>query len=284
MENIDPCIPLHIQIRRFLEGKIQKGSLSPGAALPTEPELMRQFNVSRGTVRKAYDALVGAGLVERSSGRGSFVSKSAASPRQPICIGVIIYSPALFENQHNPVNWEMNVDKLNGVVGAATALGVGIEVIPYSPGLLDCYGEIAGFVMMGEFPDLMEKLERDDGRPYSIVLEREENIEKGVNFCLKSCFGEAVRFLFMQGFRRVGFLGLPDNQRLLPYRQELKNHGLRYDRNLVEEAAVGTPEDGYEAARRLFARNNGPLRPDAVFCTTDLRALGVIDYLRDQGI
>ena len=46
--------------------------------LPTEAELSERYQVSRGTVRRAYIDLVSEGLVERVPGRGSFPSR-----RQP---------------------------------------------------------------------------------------------------------------------------------------------------------------------------------------------------------
>jgi GntR family transcriptional regulator len=45
----------------------------PGAALPSEPELVRRYQVSRPTVRKAIDTLVSEGLAYVLRGRGSFV-------------------------------------------------------------------------------------------------------------------------------------------------------------------------------------------------------------------
>ncbi|MFD0657147.1 GntR family transcriptional regulator [Thermocatellispora tengchongensis] len=50
--------------------------LSPGAALPSEPELVRRYGVSRPTVRKAIDTLVTDGLAYVMRGRGSFVRPS----------------------------------------------------------------------------------------------------------------------------------------------------------------------------------------------------------------
>ncbi len=43
--------------------------------LPTEAELSERYQVSRGTVRRAYLDLVSEGLVERVPGRGSFPSR-----------------------------------------------------------------------------------------------------------------------------------------------------------------------------------------------------------------
>lgn len=49
-----------------------------GGRLPTEAELARSYGVSRQTVRRAFQDLVGEGMVTRVPGRGTFVA-----PRQP---------------------------------------------------------------------------------------------------------------------------------------------------------------------------------------------------------
>lgn len=45
----------------------------PGAALPSEPELVSRYDVSRPTVRKAIETLVSEGLAYVMRSRGSFV-------------------------------------------------------------------------------------------------------------------------------------------------------------------------------------------------------------------
>ncbi len=49
--------------------------LQPGSPLPSEKELVRQFNVSRPALREAIHALVGEGLLEVIKGKGIFVSR-----------------------------------------------------------------------------------------------------------------------------------------------------------------------------------------------------------------
>ncbi len=56
-----------------LRAAILDGRYPPGGALPSEPELVRRYEVSRPTVRKAIDTLVSEGLAYVMRGRGSFV-------------------------------------------------------------------------------------------------------------------------------------------------------------------------------------------------------------------
>lgn len=59
-----------------LTEEIVSGRLQPGDALPTEPELAREFQVSRSVVRDATRVLAARGLVSVQHGRGAFVTES----------------------------------------------------------------------------------------------------------------------------------------------------------------------------------------------------------------
>jgi GntR family transcriptional regulator len=67
----------HIEIREHLRALLSHEP--PGTRAPSERELAEQFGVSRMTVRQAIDALVVEGVVERSRGRGTFVSRGWGS-------------------------------------------------------------------------------------------------------------------------------------------------------------------------------------------------------------
>src|SRR5262245_61001266 len=72
----------HRAIYKFLEEGIRTGTFKPGAQLPTEFDLVEQFDVSRPTVSRAMRDLQQQGLIERRPGAGSYVrSKSAGEIR-----------------------------------------------------------------------------------------------------------------------------------------------------------------------------------------------------------
>ena len=66
--------PLYQQLRRALRDAIADNRLAAEDALPPERELAEEFGVSRITVRKALDALVGEGMLHRRQGAGTFVA------------------------------------------------------------------------------------------------------------------------------------------------------------------------------------------------------------------
>jgi GntR family transcriptional regulator len=68
-------IPIYYQLENILREKILSGEFAEGEQLPPETELIRQYNVSRITVRHALDLLAQEGLVKRIRGRGTFVTR-----------------------------------------------------------------------------------------------------------------------------------------------------------------------------------------------------------------
>lgn len=74
-------VPVWAQIEEALAARIAAGALRVGDRLAPERELAEQFEVSRGTVRQALDALAARGLVERGVGRGTFVAAGKVEVR-----------------------------------------------------------------------------------------------------------------------------------------------------------------------------------------------------------
>jgi DNA-binding LacI/PurR family transcriptional regulator len=101
---------------------------------------------------------------------------------------------------------------------------------------------------------------------------------------------EATQHLVDLGCRRIAAVGLPpgyDDQqehatlRLKGYKKALKANKLEYDPELVVAGSARRPADGASAMGALLAL---PERPDAVFCFTDLLALGVVRELSQRRI
>lgn len=66
-------IPLYYQLQQILREKISSDNISPKEALPTENELCKEYDVSRTTVRQAFNALINEGLIQRIPGKGTFL-------------------------------------------------------------------------------------------------------------------------------------------------------------------------------------------------------------------
>ena len=63
----------YLQIENDIKNKINSREYLPGSFLPTEKELMRIYDVSRTTIRKAADLLEKEGMIERKRGYGTKV-------------------------------------------------------------------------------------------------------------------------------------------------------------------------------------------------------------------
>lgn len=70
--------PLYLQLRDALADRIASGEWRPGAAIPNESDLAREFEVSAGTMRKALDLMEGEHLLTRRQGRGTFVNDQSS--------------------------------------------------------------------------------------------------------------------------------------------------------------------------------------------------------------
>ncbi|WP_219839139.1 substrate-binding domain-containing protein [Paenibacillus sp. R14(2021)] len=68
-------IPLYQKIQDYIRELIDAEELKEGERIPTEKELMEQFNVSKITVVNALTGLANEKIITRVPGRGSFVSE-----------------------------------------------------------------------------------------------------------------------------------------------------------------------------------------------------------------
>lgn len=80
LERSNP-LPLYYQLKEVLKQQIRAGHLAPRSAIPSEPELVAQYHVSRATVRQALTELVHEGLLYRQHGRGTFVCEPRIQQR-----------------------------------------------------------------------------------------------------------------------------------------------------------------------------------------------------------
>ncbi|WMC93926.1 GntR family transcriptional regulator [Kineothrix sp. MB12-C1] len=66
-------IPKYFVLKKELIQKIEEEEYGPSTLIPSERELMEQYQVSRITVRKAIDELVAGGYLYRIQGKGTYV-------------------------------------------------------------------------------------------------------------------------------------------------------------------------------------------------------------------
>src|SRR5882757_5672979 len=77
---LPPQISRTAQVADWFAREIRAGHLKSGEKLPTEQELISQFNVSRTVIREAMASLRSEGLVISRQGSGVFVGDHQANP------------------------------------------------------------------------------------------------------------------------------------------------------------------------------------------------------------
>jgi GntR family transcriptional regulator len=106
MLNPQSPIPLYRQLADILMDAIRSGDYPPGARIPSEPQLARDYGIGRPTVRQAIDVLVQQRLLRRQRGSGTYVrpadkaidlfslaGTSAAFHRQGIAVDIQLLHP-----------------------------------------------------------------------------------------------------------------------------------------------------------------------------------------------
>lgn len=82
--------PKYETVKQALLLQIQSGELRPGDKLPNEEDLMKQFQVSGITIRKAMTELANEGAITRIKRKGSFVNGAQASDHSSRLIAFIL--------------------------------------------------------------------------------------------------------------------------------------------------------------------------------------------------
>ncbi|KAA9233751.1 GntR family transcriptional regulator [Aerococcus mictus] len=90
-------IPIYQQLVEIFLNRIKQGSWKKGEKIPSEAELIKQLNISRGTLRKAINELVDRNVLEKIQGKGTFVKNEKIS--YPLSEGLLSFAESL-ENQH----------------------------------------------------------------------------------------------------------------------------------------------------------------------------------------
>jgi GntR family transcriptional regulator len=81
MINKNIPIPIYYQLMQLIRGSIETGQLKPADSIPTEIEMMKQYGISRATVRQALMHLVNEGYIRRIKAKGTFVNEPPARSR-----------------------------------------------------------------------------------------------------------------------------------------------------------------------------------------------------------
>lgn len=130
--------PMYRQIAEDLRNKIKSAKIERGARLPTEIELMGEYNASRNTVRDAIKFLASLRLVETRPGQGTYVVDTIIPFIMPLTGDPhatkgedTVYRAEVEEAGRKPTNSEPRVEVQEADEATASALHIepGTEVV-----------------------------------------------------------------------------------------------------------------------------------------------------------
>jgi GntR family transcriptional regulator len=114
-------IALYFQLREALREAIEKGDFSSSTPLPTEEELMRDYRVSRTTVREALRGLMELGLIVKKQGVGSFIVSEKISEVLP---GLVSFSAEMKAKGFHVRSTVLHVEEISPPLRVVKTLGL----------------------------------------------------------------------------------------------------------------------------------------------------------------
>lgn len=295
-----PENPKHRDISRRLRADIAAGRYVAGARLPSEPQLVKQFGVSRPTVARALLDLQNEGLIERRAGSGTYV-RGAVPERTPArMLGLFIPGlggTEIFEIICGELAGLARVHDFSLLWGGSSHARNGADIS------LEQVGEICGqfieqrlsgvfFAPFELIPNreqanrrLAERL-RQAGIPV-VLLDRDLGLfPKRSDFDLVGLDNMAAGYLLAEHFlklgcRRLAFVARPHSAstvdaRIAGAREALARHRIELPPDWVN---IGDPTD-VKFARSLAAGR----RWDALLCANDHTAAELLRTLMQSGV
>lgn len=280
-------------LKEYLLKTIHEHRIPIGGQLPSESDLMKQFSLSRSSVRQVMTELSAGGLIERRQGKGTFrvdPSHHRTPGRRSMLVGVWFNWPSgpLWGQVAEGIRRELDVWGYHAVFEAG-----GLEAGAEQRGIANLIRkDLDGFIVSPAVDPhathgLLAKLVSRrvpvvlvdvavPGLKTDLVM---TNHELGAQ--------EIVARLIALGHRRIGFIGLPGitsiEDRLTGYRLTLHRHGIAADPAWVQLNEHVATDTGRQAARQLLSLP-GDRRPTAVFGANDYIAETFAIVARERGL
>ncbi|OGF48638.1 MAG: hypothetical protein A2044_05350 [Candidatus Firestonebacteria bacterium GWA2_43_8] len=291
-------IPRYYQFMELIQKQIESGVLKEGDRLQAEPELIKRYEISSATVRRAFSELSKEGLITRKNGKGTFVNFSNLSkPSNKILNKKLIFlnymEPDKAEYGYESSTFVMQ-DIQRGMMKESYKRKIQLEIfnvfimngkrIPTELGEIvkDCDGII--------FPHYDEylfdrKIVKD--KPYIVVNHPENNDSINMIYTNYEDVGFlAAEHLINIGHKNIGLIrsGKGSNWydlREKGFRKAMKKYSIPVNENLIIKCEGNRKSDGFTAGELLLSKAE---RPSAVYVDTDWKALGVCEAVIKQGL
>jgi len=288
--------PKHRQIYSELKESISSGKYHPGQRLPSEAQLVKQFQTSRPTVARALRDLQQEGLIDRHAGSGTFVSKKQLP--ENLLVGLIvpnlgeteIFDPICRElarssqlsdhsllwgsmQELSGANTEEQLMRLCDQFIARKVAGVYFAPLELTPDFSGTNERIANALNRAKIPVVL--LDRD-----LYTYPRRSSYDR-VGIDNRLAGHTLTEHLLQLGCRKIAFVNLPHSaetvwHRLSGYRDALSASGIKPDPALTLE---GDPAD--ESFVRRILDLGGV---EACICANDMTAANLMHSLDSLGV
>jgi len=169
-------MPAYKTVYFSLKRGIQEGTYKAGTLLPAEPELEKQFGVSRTTIRKAISLLTAEGYLDVKQGRGTLVLDTTTTQRLNSITSI---TETLMKRGYEVTTQGVCIELVPASHSVAVALDIAEGTPVYMIQRVQCadgmpIAIIKNFLRTNDLPDLEKRAGNFVGL-YN-MLEREYNI------------------------------------------------------------------------------------------------------------
>ena len=296
--NKDSPIPLHIQLVNNLRQMILAQELAPHSRVPSEPQLATVLNISRTTIRQAWQIAEEEGLLYRIHGKGTYVAQPVVA-RAAKLVGFLIpvfhssFDSQLLSGAENYLrklgyrvmfaHTDRRVEEENRLLQEMWQDGVsGFLLWPVlgrgQPRFLEVTPTVPAVFMDRAIPGLKHPC---------VAAEHYQGATA------------AIEHLIGLGHKEIAFVSRPHldlwpiAERLRGYNDVMRAAGLKVRPPILvgdnRELSPQQAEESYEAAvgeeiKQLQALFQQPDRPTALFAMNDLMALQIVRAVALAGL
>lgn len=277
-------------LKEYLLTEMAEHRISAGGQLPSESSLMRQFSMSRSTVRLVMVELASKGFIERQQGRGTFRIAAGQHRQNPKSMLVGAWFNWLNGPLYGPVSrgireelafWDYHaVFEVEGMEYGAERRGIESLMRKNLDGFIigpstnpdDDHGPLIELIKSRVPLVLVDRCL--PGYPTDLV-------------CTDNMLGaeQVTERLIQLGHRRIGFIGIERletvEDRLRGYQRTMRCHHLPLENSWVQVNTQVSVDVGREATRALLALPDEQ-RPTAIFAANDDIAEVVAREIREH--
>lgn len=293
--DVEKSMPKYLQLKEIIKQHFEKEHYQPDQKIPSENALIRQFAISRSTVRQTLNELANEGIIYKKQGAGSFFSGNRKTQtRRSYLIGVIVprlsfyIYPQIIRGIHDVVHQQ----RYNIVLGSSDVqpdkelaclkqlLEKRIDGILIEPsgGFLR-FENSSNFQVLKALTIPVVFMDWALSDP-TISYVAPDDVEGGLR---------ATEYLIEAGHRRIACVypndTLPGLQRYQGYRKALETHKIPYDPGLNRAISIAQwNEPGNIALLVRDLLQSGIDKPTAIFFFNDDGALRGYRAIREAGL